>query len=265
MKRLLGFFLLSFSLLLGTLTTVSNVHAQTVLKVGVLKTNKPYSSYSQHKYTGLDVSLAKKLGTELNRSVKIIAVKNHKQLFSKLRTHKIDIALGSSDTSIVPSEFSKTNSYLYPGNILFIRHDSKYKTITKLANHNVGMLKDNNQASLLTSLQMHPKKYKNMTSLLTALNKGKVKAAILSDYQYSKLLVDQPELVKANDPTNKSEVAQVLNRISDSQITSQQLVASVYHNKKLLQQLNTALQNLKSDGTISTLSERFLRQDWSYQ
>lgn len=83
-------------------------------------------------------------------SVIFKAYDTRKQLESALKKRRIQIAFGSIDAFNVNQDvFDVSEPYLYEPNVLFRRSDGKRKTIKKLANKPVGMLKDGNQTYLL--------------------------------------------------------------------------------------------------------------------
>ena len=126
-------------------------------------------------------------------------------------------------------------------------------------------MKNNPHQDLITNLGAKPKTYKTTAALLQALNAGKIKAAFLTDYQYSQLLAKNPQLVAAKDPTNKEQVAQLLVKITDPQVTSQNLVLASYHNKRIITKTNHKLKQLQKNGILTKLSMKYFEQDWTYQ
>ena len=254
MKR---FFILLFSSLCFSLCLLSNqAYAQT-LKIGFLTNNPPYSYTQVNK--GFEFELAQQLG----QNIKMVPKSSTTALFKALKKHQVDLVF--SDSSQVPKEFNQTISFLHPANVLFRRHDSKNKTVLKLNQKSIGFLKNNPHQDLITNLGAKPKTYKTTAALLRALNAGKIKAAFLTDYQYSQLLAKNPQLVAAKDPTNKEQVAQLLVKITDPQVTSQNLVLASYHNKRIITKTNHKLKQLQKNGILTKLSMKYFEQDWTYQ
>ena len=155
--------------------------------------------------------------------------------------------------------------FLHPANVLFTRHDSKTKSILKLNQKKVGYLKNNPHHALLTTLATKPQGFATESALLTALNTGKIKAAILTDYQYNQLLAANPLLVTAQDETDQKQVGQVLTKISDPKLTSQSLVVASFKKPRLQKKINHKLKQLQDNGTLSKLSMKYFHQDWTYQ
>lgn len=239
----------------------SNANAS--MTVGILKDNAPYSTFYHRKARGLEPELSRKMTDD---SIIFKAYDTRKQLESALKKRRIQIAFGSIDAFNVNQDvFDVSEPYLYEPNVLFRRSDGKKKTIKKLANKPVGMLKDGNQTYLLKNVLLKPRYFKNIKAMDKALADGKIYAAILSDYDYSNYLKDHPEHVKAADATNDEQTAELFVKISDPAITSSQFVAVTYKNEKLLTKINNAIVSMHDDGTLQELSQKYLSKDISLQ
>jgi len=154
----------------------SNANAS--MTVGILKDNAPYSTFYHRKARGLEPELARKMTDD---SVIFKAYDTRKQLESALKKRRIQIAFGSIDAFNVNQDvFDVSEPYLYEPNVLFRRSDGKKKTIKKLANKPVGMLKDGNQTYLLKNVLLKPRSFKNIKTMDKALTDGKIYAATMT-------------------------------------------------------------------------------------
>ena len=167
------------------------------LKVGILADNKPYSYLTNKKVTGFEVELSKKIAQEMDANIKFVKVTDRKKLQKLVSDHQIDLALGQFDKTTLSSKLITTNTYLYPQNVLFTGTHRHISSIEDLQNKKVGILANGNQHQLLTSLQMKPKVYNSISSLMKALENKKIKAGILTDYEYTAYLNKHPELTSA--------------------------------------------------------------------
>ena len=202
------------------------------MTVGILKDNAPYSTFYHRKARGLEPELAKKMTDD---SVIFKAYDTRKQLESALKKRRIQIAFGSIDAFNVNQDvFDVSEPYLYEPNVLFRRSDGKRKTIKKLANKPVGMLKDGNQTYLLKNVLLKPRSFKNIKTM-------------------------------DKDATNDEQTAELFVKISDPAITSSQFVAVTYKNEKLLTKINSAIVSMHDDGTLQELSQKYLSKDISLQ
>ena len=234
--------------LIMLISAPTHISADT-LKVGILADNKPYSYLTNKKVTGFEVGLSKKIAQEMDTNIKFVKVSDRKKLQKLVSDHKIDLALGQFDKTTLSSKLITTNTYLYPQNVLFTGTHRHISSIEDLQNKKVGILANGNQHQLLTSLQMKPKVYNSISSLMKALENKKIKAGILTDYEY----------LQALNSTKKSDLPKLtLTRIKDPQITSQQLVGIT---DKRNTKLNQALDKLKDGNDIIDLSQKYFSQD----
>lgn len=233
------------------------------LKVGILADNKPYSYLTNKKVTGFEVELSKKIAQEMDANIKFVKVSDRKKLQKLVSEYQIDLALGQFDKTTLSSKLITTDTYLYPQNVLFTGTHRYISSVEDLQNKKVGILANGNQHQLLTSLQMKPKVYNSISSLMKALENKKIKAGILTDYEYTAYLNKHPELtsayLQALNSTKKSDLPKLtLTRIKDPQITSQQLVGIT---DKRNTKLNQALDKLKDGNDIIDLSQKYFSQD----
>ncbi len=253
MKRFLTLLLVTCCLFLGLTSLTATANS---LKVGVLANNPPYTIQN---HSGFDLALSQQLAAK----VKVIPQKSNSQLITALKKGRVDLII--CDVSLLSKQMSHSQSFLHPANVLFTRHDSKTKSILKLNQKKVGYLKNNPHHALLTTLATKPQGFATESALLTALNTGKIKAAILTDYQYNQLLAANPQLVTAQDETDQKQVGQVLTKISDPKLTSQSLVVASFKKPRLQKKINHKLKQLQDNGTLSKLSMKYFHQDWTYQ
>ncbi|MEI2413449.1 transporter substrate-binding domain-containing protein [Ligilactobacillus salivarius] len=143
------------------------------LKVGILADNKPYSYLTNKKVTGFEVELSKKIAQEMDANIKFVKVSDRKKLQKLVSEHQIDLALGQFDKTTLSSKLITTDTYLYPQNVLFTGTHRHISSIEDLQNKKVGILVNGNQHQLLTSLQMKPKVYNSISSLMKALENKK--------------------------------------------------------------------------------------------
>ncbi|MHC3376214.1 substrate-binding periplasmic protein [Ligilactobacillus equi] len=235
--------------------------AQTI-KIGILSNpsainlkNKAYASYQ------FDRALAHKVFP--NDQIKFYPRAQAQSLLTDLKKQKLDLVMGLE----AQSDLQNSPSYLNPGNVLFTRHDSKYKSLAKLTikQKKVALLASGNQGPLLKQLGLKTKRYPSVAAIETALAQKQVAAAMVTDYQYQSYLSQKPTLIAAKDVNNRIETDQIWVRIVEPQITAQQLVFTSYHQLQLQKQIKTKLAQLKKQGQLTELSEKYYHQDWSYR
>ena len=256
MKKVLISILSGIILSLVILISAPTHISADTLKVGILADNKPYSYLTNKKVTGFEVELSKKIAQEMDANIKFVKVSDRKKLQKLVSEHQID-------QTTLSSKLITTDTYLYPQNVLFTGTHRHISSVTDLQNKKVGMLANGNQQQLLTNLQIKPKVYNSISSLMKALENKKIKAGILTDYEYTAYLNKHPELtsayLQALNSTKKSDLPKLtLTRIKDPQITSQQLVGIT---DKRNTKLNQTLDKLKDGNDIIDLSQKYFSQD----
>lgn len=242
---------------------VHHIHAaNSPLKVGVVSNDAPLSSKtSSHKPTGANVVVAKKLAQKLNRSVQIVTVKNQTELKSQLRQGQVDLGLGYFSPTKKQYSWQTSQPIFYLDNVLFRRADGKQKSLVKLTGKKVGKLTTGPQAAILKKLALKEKNYASPDTLVAALKKKQIRAAVLTGPQYATYLQQHPEFVQAKDHTDPRQTKQVLKRISDPQLTGQTVRVVSYDHRRLTRQVSRALKQLKQSGELNQISRRFFGKD----
>lgn len=232
---------------------IPSVQADT-LKVGIVKKAPNYIKKDGH-LSGFDVELAHKIGKQLNKSIKIKTYSSQQQLINATKQHKVD--LGLSIPKSATHSLHQSEPELYIKNVLFGQKNYSVKT---LKNQPVGVLKNHFQASLINSLGMKAVTFSSTDSLITALKKGKIKAALLNQYQFNNYLthhVNYDQLQNGNDHAE-------FKKIADVNITAEQIVA-ISTNAKTTSQVSKALHDLRINGELTALSAKYYKHNYAYQ
>ncbi len=235
------------------------VAAKTVLNMGIIQNDRPYSFIQKNKQQGFSIELAHKLATTTKDKIKFKAYSSQKELQTALKSGEIDFFIG--DKADLSQSYQSTPAFLYPKNVLFTRHDAKAKNLEKLMKKKVGLLQTGTQSALLHELSLQPVSYSDQNKLLDALAKGEIAAGILSDYTYHELLKNDPSLAKTSPNADKETKKAVLQRISDPNITASSLSFITYKRPKLNTALSTALKELSEDNTLADLSQKYFSKD----
>lgn len=254
---------LTLLLLLVGLFFVYQIHAaNSPLKIGVVSNNAPLSSKTaKHEFTGANVAVAKQLAQQFKRPIKLVAVNDQAELKTQLRHGQLDLGLGYFPATKKQHSWHTTQPVFYLDNVLFRRTDGKQKSLVKLAGKKVGKLTTGPQTTLLKKLGLKAKNYPSSTALFDALQKKQIRAAILTDPQYSNYLQQHPELVQAKDHTDPNQKKQVIKRINDPQITGQTVRVLTYGHRRLNRQAAQALAQLKQSGKLNDISRHFFGKD----
>lgn len=243
-----------------------SILADDTLKVGVLESDAPLSSRNKsNKMHGANVAVAQEIATDLHKEVQLVPAKSNKQLQQKLKNGTIDLALGTLfKNKRSTKNFQSSDPFLYVENILFRRSDSKKKSVKKLTDQKVGILKTGSQTQIFKQLHFKKHQYSSISQLMDAVENKQVKAAILTGPQYTAYLKKHPELVSAKDKTDKKQKQQVLKRIKDPQITAQNIQATTYHDQKLNKKVTDSLKKMTKDGRLNQISVKYFGKDITY-
>lgn len=239
------------------------VSAKAAVTVGILKDNAPYSTVKKGRSSGLEPAVARRI---FGKSVRFRAFDRRSELASALKSRRIQAAFGATDAMDVNQDvFDVSDPYLYEPNVLFRRHDGKRKSVTKLAGKPVGMLEGGNQTYLLKSISARIRRYRTPEALDRALAGGRICAAVMSDFEYTAYLKDHPEHVRAQDPQNEDQVADLFVKIGDPAVTSAQLAVVTYRNAGLLKKINSQIAGLHDSGALQDISLKYMGKDISLE
>ncbi|WP_057736663.1 substrate-binding periplasmic protein [Liquorilactobacillus uvarum] len=228
---------------------------KSVLLVGVVSQNKPYSWHNQKKQLiGFDIELAKKIAKKNNMQARFITG-SRKRLYSKFEHGKIQLLfLNQSPAALKKDSYYKTDTYLYQPNVLITLSDHKISDLDNLVNYRIALSNHLNVPPTLQGKHIKFSRYSQSQKMLHAVLEKKVRAAVMSDYAYSAALQKEPLLS-----------AELSKNAPFPPIVSQKIFGITSTNKTLLYKINTSLKTLEEDGTLAKLSQKFFNQDWSKQ
>ncbi|KRL01794.1 hypothetical protein FC81_GL001005 [Liquorilactobacillus capillatus DSM 19910] len=247
-------------LLTGIGLTVSFIHklkpaAKETLRVGIVTPDKPYSWYnSKQKLTGFNVELAQKIAHQNNMQVKFISGSSQ-ALRHKFNKGEIQLLFWKQKTTYLKQKtYYKTNAYLYQPNVLLSLPNHKIGNLVLTKKYKLALASKLDLPKTLQSFKITVLRYPKTQLLIQAILQGKVKAGIISSFDYSVAVQKNPllldRLVKSN---------------SFPPVTAQPLYGITSRNKKLRHQINKSLTTLDKEGVLATLSQKYFSQDWSKQ
>ncbi|WP_339787142.1 ABC transporter substrate-binding protein [Paenibacillus sp. FSL R7-0313] len=221
-------------------------------EVIVLGTSADYAPYEFHKkidgkdtIVGFDIEIAKAIAADLGAELKIEDM-DFDGLLMALGTDKVDFVI----SGLTPTEERKknvdfTDIYYYAEQAVLVREgeDTALKSMDDLSGKQVGVQKSSIQEGIaqeiegakLTSLAKIPE-------LILELQTGRVDALILEKPVAEQYVKNQEGLVVANV------------EIEQAEDEGGSAIAVKKGNQKLLDQINTTLEKLKTNGDI----ERFV-------
>lgn len=249
-------------LLAGTLTACGkssssndSVQLKTkgTLTVGLEGTYAPYSYREDGKLKGFEVDLARDVAKKLGYKVKFVPTK-WDSLIAGVSSKKFDVVF--NDVTVTPErskKFSFTDPYIYSREVLVTaKSNTDIKSIDDIKDKKIA-------AGVGTNNEDAAKKYgakvvssSEFTNSLDLVKQGRVDGTLNAREAYLSYLKDNPSA--ANDfnyqvvPTNKVKAAKIGGLVNKN-------------NTALTKKINKALKELKDDGTLKKLSEKYFTAD----
>ncbi|MEH7492752.1 transporter substrate-binding domain-containing protein [Neobacillus niacini] len=207
---------------------------------------KPFSYVKNDdlSMTGFDIEVGNAVGKELGLEPVQKRMK-FKGLIEGIKTGRADAAVASHT---INSERAKhvtfSTPYYYSGPQIFTRPDSKIKTVDDLKGKEVAVAKGSTYADTAKKYTSNIKMYDSDITALKALSIGR-HDAVITDFVTGK---------SAKKEGFKIQEQQLIER-------SEQAIVIPKDNPHLLKRVNEALQKLRSDGTLSRISQKYFGED----
>lgn len=207
---------------------------------------KPFSYVKNDdlSMTGFDIEVGNAVGKELGLEPVQKRMK-FKGLIEGIKTGRADAAVASH--TINPERAKHvtfSTPYYYSGPQIFTRPDSKIKTVDDLKGKEVAVAKGSTYADTAKKYTSNIKMYDSDITALKALSIGR-HDAVITDFVTGK---------SAKKEGFKIQEQQLIER-------SEQAIVIPKDNSHLLKRVNEALQKLRSDGTLSRISQKYFGED----
>ena len=241
MFKKINLFLLLFTMILFIGCKKEN----DVINVGLNANFPPFESYEKNKLVGLDVELAEELGKKLNKKI-VFKDMAFDTLLVALTNNKIDAIISGMDITVEREKMVNfTNGYFSNEISLIVKKDNEsIKNLEDLKKKTVGVVIGTTSDFFVSDLNdIYNIKFKNSVDAILNLNLNKVDAIILDKVVAKKIIVNYEDIRILDDVIlNKSEMGIAVNK----------------NNPKLLEELNSALNELKNDGTLEALIQKHI-------
>ncbi|MCC2826045.1 ABC transporter substrate-binding protein [Faecalicatena orotica] len=228
----------------GTFTTV----ADGVLTMGTNAAFPPYEYKEGDEVVGIDAEIAQALADKLGLKLEILDM-DFSSLITAIQAGKIDISLaGMTVTDERKQNVDFTDSYATGVQVIIVKNDSDIKSVDDLANDKIMGVQEGTTGHLYCSDDYgedHVIAYTNGATAVQALLQDKVDCVVI-DQQPAE------EFVEANEGL----------KILDTEYVVEDYAAAVSKdNPGLTAALNQALQELKDDGTIQSILDRYIKAE----
>ena len=246
MKKLL---LAATVLVSSTLTTFAQ--AQETIKVGMSGNYFPFTFSKNDQLQGFEVDLWKEIAKRNDSKVEFITV-NFSGLFGMLETGRIDTI--SNQVTITPArtaKYSFSQTYVYDGaQVVVKKGNTEINGIDDLANKTVGVNLGSNFADLLRKYDKNNnitiKTYDTGIERDVAL--GRTDAFVMDRLSSLELINKSPLPLKLAGPTFET-------------IENAMPFLKTEKQEALRLKVNTTLDNMRADGSLATISEKWFSTD----
>ncbi|MEH7886240.1 transporter substrate-binding domain-containing protein [Bacillus sp. JJ1609] len=206
---------------------------------------KPFSYLKDDlTMTGFDIEVGEALAKEMGLKPVQKRMK-FKGIVEGVKTGRADIAVASHTINPQRSKHVLFSTpYYYSGPQIFVRPDSNIKTVDDLKGKEVAVAKGSTYADTASKYTSNIKMYDSDITALKALSTGR-HDAVITDFVTGKSAAKEGFDIEGRQLIERSEQAVVVPK----------------DNPKLLKRVNEALENLRKDGTLSKISQKYFGED----
>ncbi len=242
------FVVMSFAACSGTTTdpeAISGADGTTdVLRMGTNAAFPPYEYYEGEVIVGIDAEIAQLIANKLGMSLEITDM-DFGGIISAVQNGVVDIGLAGmtvTDERLESVNFS--DSYATGIQVVIVPENSDIKDIDGLSGKFIGVQEATTGDAYATDDfgDEFVKRYTNGSTAVAALLNGSVDAVII-DNEPAKVFVEQTDGLKILDT---------------EYVVEDYAVAVAKENTALLDKINTALEELKADGSIDRIIDKYI-------
>ena len=214
-----------------------------------LATNAEFPPYEYHdgdKIVGIDMDIADAIAKKLGLEVQIEDIA-FDSVILEVTSGKADIGLaGISATDERKQSVDFSDTYTTSKQLIIVKDDSAIKGSKDLEGKTVGVQTGTTGDILASDIKdVKPERYDKGMDAVQALSQGKVDAVII-DSEVAKKFVEETSGLKVLDEAFADENYDI---------------AIKKGNKELLDSVNKALSELKSDGTIDSIIAKYIKAE----
>jgi His/Glu/Gln/Arg/opine family amino acid ABC transporter permease subunit len=244
-------------LLIGLLTAAcasgpngaENASSPGVLRVGTEGTYAPFSFQdpATGQLAGYDVDVANAVGQKLGKKVEFVQTP-WDSIFAALEANRFDIV--ANEVSITPERKSKydlSDPYSVGEGVIITRaDDDSIKSLDALKGKTVGATITSNWADISRKAGATLAPVEGFTQAITLLNQGRVDAVVNDSIAFHAYQAE------TNDQSVK--ISATIGEKSEQGFAARK-------DSGLLPELNKAIDELKTDGTLTRISQKYLKAD----
>jgi len=219
------------------------------LTIGLEGTFKPYSYRSNGKLTGFEVDLGKAIAKKLGLKAKFVPTK-FDSLIAGLDVNKYDVVINDiAETPARENKYLFSTPYIYSKSQLAVKKSSTIKKITEIKGTKIAQTTTSNNAADAKRLGATVTPTDGFQQSIDLVSQGRVAGTINSR-----------EAFYAYFKQNKNSDIRLIN--AGSSIATSK-IGAIFTKKhaKLQTKVSKAIQDLRQDGTLTTLSKTYFGGD----
>lgn len=213
----------------------------------VMATNANFPPYEYHEgdeIVGIDAEIAQKIADKLGRELKIEDTE-FGSIITGVQTGKYDIGMaGITVDEDRKKQVNFSDTYATGVQVIIVKEDSEIAVPDDLAGKKIGV-QENTTGDIFCTEEFGEgsiDRYKGGPEAVQALTQGKVDAVVI-DREPAKVFVSQNEGLKILDTEYANEDYAIAVNKEDTE---------------LLEQINQALSELKADGTLQAIIDKYI-------
>lgn len=215
------------------------------LTIGLEGTFQPYSYRKDGKLTGFEVELGKAIAKKMNLKAKFVPTK-FDSLIAGLNVDKYDVILNNmAINSQRKKKYLFSTPYIYSKAQLAVKKDSSIKKITDIKGKKVAQTTTSNNAADAKRLGATITPTDGFQQSIDLVTQGRAVGTINSREAFYAYLKQKPKanvkLIDASDQIDAQEIAPMISK----------------KHTKLQKQVSKAVQELRKDGTLKKLSNKY--------
>ncbi len=201
----------------------------------------PYEFYEGQEVVGIDAEMAAAVAEKLGMELKIEDMA-FDSIIPALSSGKVDIGVaGMTVTEDRLKNVSFTDTYATATQAIIVREDSEITGADDLDGKKIGV-QQGTTGDLFVSDITEPERFNKGMEAVMALSQSKLDAVVI-DNEPAKVFVSEVEGLKILDEAFAEE---------------EYAIAVAKDNTELVEKINTALAELKEDGTLQTIIDKYI-------
>jgi len=204
----------------------------------------PYEYWEGQEIVGIDAEMAKAVAEKLGMELKIEDMAFN-SLITALSSGKVDfVAAGMTVDEDREAFVNFTDSYATGIQVIIVPEESDIADKAGLANKKIGV-QEGTTGDIYVSDEVEGadvQRFNKGMEAIQALSQGKIDAVVI-DNEPAKVFVTEVEGLKI---------------LEEEFVTEDYAIAIAKENTELLDQVNTALQELKADGTLQEIVDKYI-------